>query len=99
MQGFVGFAIPMWVRRVVTMAPTIVVVALGVNTTQALVISQVVLSLVLPIPVVALLIFTNKRSIMADQANSRVIMVLGAIGAAVILALNLVLLRQTLFGR
>jgi len=99
MQGFVDFAIPLWLRRIVTMLPTIVVIGLGVNTTQALVISQVVLSLVLPMPVVALMIFTNKHSVMADQANSRVIMVLGAIAATVILVLNLVLLWQTMLSR
>jgi manganese transport protein len=99
MQGFVDFAIPLWLRRVVTMLPTIVIIGLGVNTTEALVISQVVLSLVLPIPVVALMIFTNKRSVMADQANSRIIMVLGAIAATIILVLNFVLLWQTMLRR
>ena len=96
MQGFVDFSIPLWLRRAVTLVPTIIVVALGVNTTQALVISQVVLSLVLPIPVIALMIFTNKRSIMGTQANSPVIMILGAIAAATILVLNVVLIWQTL---
>ncbi len=96
MQGFVDFTIPLWLRRVVTIVPTIVVVALGVNTTQALVISQVVLSIVLPIPVIALLIFTNKRSVMGGQANRPGTMVLGAIAATIILALNAVLLAQTL---
>ena len=95
MQGFVDFSIPLWLRRVVTIVPTIVVVALGVNTTQALVMSQVVLSLVLPIPVVALMIFTNKRSLMGTHANRPTIMVLGAVAATVILCMNAVLLWQT----
>ena len=71
MQGFVGFRIPIWVRRLVTMMPAFVVVALGVNATQALVISQVVLSFVLPVPMIALVLFTRRRDIMGEFANSR----------------------------
>jgi manganese transport protein len=96
MQGFVGFAIPLWVRRVVTMLPAIVVVALGVNTTFALIMSQVVLSLVLPLPVIVLLLFTNKRSIMADMVNKQPIKTLGILAAVIIIGLNCVLLWQTL---
>ena len=64
MQGFVGFRIPVWVRRLVTMLPAFVVVALGVNATKALVVSQVVLSIALPLPMIALIIFTGSRDIM-----------------------------------
>ena len=64
MQGFVGFRIPIWLRRLVTMLPAFVVVALGVNATHALVISQVVLSLALPLPMIALIIFTSRADIM-----------------------------------
>ena len=71
MQGFVGFRIPIWLRRLVTMVPAFVVVALGVNATQALVVSQVVLSFVLPIPMVALVLFTRRRDIMGEFANRR----------------------------
>src|SRR6516162_6013465 len=60
MQGFVGFRIPIWVRRLVTMAPAFVVVGLGVNATKALVISQVVLSIALPLPMIALILFTGR---------------------------------------
>jgi manganese transport protein len=95
MQGFVGFTIPLWVRRVVTMIPTLVVIGLGVNTTQALVISQVVLSLVLPLPIVVLLVFTGKRSIMADMVNKPLVKFLGIAAAAIVLGLNFVLLWQT----
>ena len=56
MQDFVGFRIPLWVRRLATMIPAVIVVAIGVNSTQALVLSQVVLSLVLPVPMIALLV-------------------------------------------
>src|SRR5258705_2882622 len=64
MQGFVGFRIPVWLRRLVTMIPAFVVVALGVNPTRALVYSQVALSFALPAPVIALIVFTGRRDIM-----------------------------------
>ncbi|MBV8203955.1 MAG: divalent metal cation transporter, partial [Candidatus Eremiobacteraeota bacterium] len=87
---------PLWVRRVVTMVPTIVVIALGVNTTAALVISQVVLSLVLPVPVVTLLAFTNRREIMGELANARAVTVIAVVAAAIIIMLNTALLWQIL---
>ena len=61
MQGFVNFRIPIWVRRLVTMIPAFVVVGLGVNATQALVVSQVILSIALPVPMIALVLFTAPR--------------------------------------
>jgi manganese transport protein len=72
-----------------------VVIAIGVNSTQALVISQVVLSLVLPVPVVALLIFTSRRSLMGELVNHPLISAASWLCGAVILSLNLVLLLQT----
>jgi manganese transport protein len=97
MQGFVGFRIPVIVRRLVTMIPAFVVVWLGVNSTSALVISQVVLSIALPAPVIALLIFTRREDIMGDFANSRLTNVAAVLGALLILTLNAILLLQT-FG-
>src|SRR6266480_3270162 len=66
MQGFVGFRIPLWLRRLVTMAPSFAVVALGVDGTQALVLSQIVLSLILPVPMIALLVLTRRRDLMGS---------------------------------
>ena len=97
MQGFVGFRIPIWVRRLVTMVPAFVVVALGVNATWALVISQVVLSFVLPLPMITLVMFTRKRSIMGEFANNRLTDIAAVIGTIIILFLNVILLLQT-FG-
>jgi manganese transport protein len=97
MQGFVGFRIPVMVRRLVTMAPAFAVVALGVNTTRALVISQVVLSIALPLPMVTLVMFTRRPDIMGAFANSRVTNVAAVLGTVVVLALNLFLILQT-FG-
>jgi manganese transport protein len=97
MQGFIGFRIPIWVRRLVTMLPALAVVALGVNATNALVISQVVLSIALPLPMVALLIFTGRRDIMGAFANGPVTRICAAAATVVVLALNLFLIVQT-FG-
>src|SRR5438874_6537591 len=97
MQGFVGFRIPVWVRRLVTMLPAFAVVAAGVNTTEALVISQVVLSIALPLPMIALLIFTGRADIMGRFANGRLTAIAATIGTAVVLLLNAILILQT-FG-
>jgi manganese transport protein len=97
MQGFVGFSIPLWLRRLVTMIPAFVVVALGANSTDALVMSQVVLSLALPVPMLALVWFTGRRDIMGEHANGRVLQTAAIIGAVVVSLLNVVLLLQ-IFG-
>ncbi|CAB3791959.1 Divalent metal cation transporter MntH [Paraburkholderia caffeinitolerans] len=97
MQGFVGFQIPLWLRRVVTMAPSFVVVGLGVNATEALVASQVVLSFALPFPMAALVWFTSRRDIMGAWRSGPALAWLAVLGAAAVLALNALLLAQT-FG-
>ncbi len=96
MQGFVGFRIPVWLRRLVTMVPAFAVVALGANTTNALVISQVVLSIVLPLPMITLIIFTSRADIMGSFANSKLTRVAAVAATAVVLGLNVVLIAQTL---
>jgi len=97
MQGFVGFRIPIVVRRLVTMVPAFVVVGLGINATYALVISQVVLSFALPIPMIALVLFTRRRDLMGEFVNSRLTNIAAILGTVIILLLNAVLLLQT-FG-
>ncbi len=97
MQGFVGFKIPVLMRRLVTIIPAFVVIALGVNATSALVYSQVALSLALPAPMIALIVFTGRRDIMGAFVNSRLTQAAAIVGAIVILALNVVLVLQT-FG-
>jgi manganese transport protein len=98
MQGFVGFTIPLWIRRVVTMAPTVIIVAMGVDPTKTLVISQVVLSIVLPFPIIALIYFTQKKDLMGVLTNKRITTVLSTICAILILGLNVWLIVQTFFG-
>jgi manganese transport protein len=95
MQGFVAFRIPIWVRRLVTILPALVIVALGVNATKALVISQVVLSIALPLPMISLLIFTGRADIMGAFANRKATHTAALIGTAVVLLLNIFLIVQT----
>jgi manganese transport protein len=95
MQDFVRFRIPLAVRRLATMIPAIVVVAMGVDSTQALVLSQVVLSLVLPVPMIALLVLSGRRDVMGSFVSRRATQVAAVVAATVVLALNMVLLLQT----
>ncbi len=97
MQGFVGFRIPIWLRRLVTMAPAFVVVGLGVDATYALVLSQVVLSIALPAPMIALLVFTRRADIMGEFVNGRAIRISAVAATALVLCLNAILLLQV-FG-
>jgi manganese transport protein len=94
MQGFVGFRIPLWLRRMVTMVPSFAVVALGFDATQTLILSQVALSLILPVPMIALLILTRRRDVMGSYANGRLTMAAATTAAAIVLALNLLLVLQ-----
>jgi manganese transport protein len=96
MQGFVGFRIPIWLRRLVTMLPAFVVVALGVNATSALVVSQVILSLALPLPMISLIIFTSRRDIMGTFANGPLTRAAAVVATVGVLVLNIVLIVQTL---
>jgi manganese transport protein len=96
MQDFVRFRIPLAVRRLVTMVPAVIVVAMGVDSTHALVMSQVVLSIVLPVPMIALLVLSGRRDVMGAFVNRRVTQVGAVIAAVVVLALNLLLLLQTI---
>jgi manganese transport protein len=95
MQSFVGFTVPLWVRRIVTMLPAVAVAALGWNVTQTLVVSQVVLSFVLPVPVIALVLLTSHRSTMGALVNARWVTGLAVAATVAILTLNAVLLWVT----
>ena len=94
MQDFVHFKIPLWLRRLITLIPAFVIVAIGVDTTQALVWSQVVLSMVLPIPVIALIFLTSRRNVMGVFANSRLVNIFAFGAGIVVLCLNVLLLVQ-----
>jgi manganese transport protein len=94
MQGFIRRQIPLFVRRAVTMTPALVVLALGLPTTDTLVISQVVLSFGIPFALVPLVWFTARRDVMGPLVNRRVTTVVASVVAAAIVALNFVLLTQ-----
>ena len=96
MQGFVGFRIPLWVRRLVTIVPSFIVVALGIDATGALIASQVVLSLILPIPIVALIVLSRRRSLMGAFATTRAMTFVAGLAAVAVLGFNGVLLAQTI---
>lgn len=95
MQGFVGFTIPIWVRRLVTMTPAVLVAAIGLNPTNTLVISQVVLSFVLPLPVITLVMFTRRRDLMGSLVNKAITTWTAIACSVVILGLNVWLLYST----
>ncbi|MGA3304203.1 MAG: Nramp family divalent metal transporter [Methylovirgula sp.] len=97
MQGFIGFRIPVWIRRLVTMIPAFIVVAIGVDATRALVLSQVILSIALPVPMIALLLFTQRTDLMGPFANGRGTRIAAWTGTGLVLVLNAILLAQT-FG-
>jgi manganese transport protein len=92
MQDFVDWRIPLWARRLTTMLPTLLVAAWVSDPTNALVISQVVLSFVLPVPLISLVWFTGSRTVMGELANSRTVSALTIGGTAIVLALNALLL-------
>ncbi|HEY7418852.1 MAG TPA: Nramp family divalent metal transporter [Ktedonobacteraceae bacterium] len=95
MQGFVGFTIPIWVRRLVTMLPAVLVVAIGLNPTSTLVISQVVLSFALPLPVITMIMFTRRRDLMGSLVNKPITTWAAIACSVVILGLNVWLLYST----
>ena len=96
MQGFVRWRIPVWVRRLVTMLPALIVIGIGLDPSRTLVISQVVLSFGIPFALIPLVLFTGKREIMGALTNQRSTTVVAALIAAVITALNVFLLYQVL---
>ncbi len=98
MQGFLHRQIPIWLRRLVTMAPAIVVIAMGLDPTRTLVISQVILSFGLPFALVPLVLFTSRRILMGGLVNRAGTTALAAAATAVIIALNLFLLYRIAMG-
>jgi manganese transport protein len=96
MQGFIERQIPLYLRRAVTMVPALAVIAIGTNPSRALVLSQVVLSFGIPFALVPLVLFTRDRGLMGTLVNRRLTTSLASIVVAVIVALNVFLLGQTL---
>lgn len=97
MQGFLEKRIPVWIRRLVTILPSLAVIAAGLDPTQTLVLSQVVLSFGLPFAVIPLVLFTGRRDIMGSLVNRMFTTVLSSAVALLIIALNMYLLYQIFF--
>jgi manganese transport protein len=97
MQGFVRRTIPLWLRRGLTMVPALVVIAIGLDPTRTLVISQVVLSFGIPFALIPLVLFTRQRRLMGVLVNRRETTVLATAVATLIVGLNVFLVYQTIF--
>ena len=95
MQGFIDVSIPLFIRRLVTMTPALIVLGLELDPTRALVISQVVLSFGIPFALVPLVLLTRRRSVMGGLVNRRVTTGAAVVVAGLIIALNAFLLAQT----
>ena len=98
MQGFLHRHIPVWIRRLITMVPSLVVIGVGLDPTRTLVMSQVVLSFGLPFAIIPLIMFTRDKSLMGVLANRPLTNLLSYVVAVLIIALNVYLLYQVFTG-
>jgi manganese transport protein len=95
MQGFVGFSIPVWARRLITMVPAFII-ALSFNTMTAMILSQLVLSFVLPLPMIALVILSSRKSVMGNFVTGKGTALAGIAATVLVVGLNAVLIGQML---
>jgi manganese transport protein len=98
MQGFIRRRIPIFLRRAITLTPALIVLGLGIDPTDALVSSQVVLSFGIPFALVPLLLIASKREVMGELVNPRWLTAFAGVLAAMIIGLNLFLLQQVFFA-
>ena len=94
MQGFIERNIPIWVRRLVTILPSMIVIALGLDPTHTLVISQVVLSFGLPFALIPLVLFSQQRAVMGELVNRKLTSIGGWAVTGLVVTLNLLLISQ-----
>jgi manganese transport protein len=98
MQGFIRRRIPIFLRRAITLAPALIVLGIGLDPTDALVGSQVVLSFGIPFALVPLLMLASSRKVMGELVNPRWLTGVAGVLAAMIIGLNVFLLQQVFFG-
>jgi manganese transport protein len=98
MQGFLSWEIPVWVRRLVTMLPSMIVIFVGFDPSKTLVLSQVLLSFGLPFAIIPLVIFTSNKKIMGVLVNRKITTILAWAVAAVVVVLNVYLIVATITG-
>jgi manganese transport protein len=96
MSGFMNWKIPLVVRRLVTMVPSLTVLAISSNTTHALVLSQIALSFGIPFALLPLLIFTSRRKVMGTYVNTPVVTAALFTVTAVITGLNVYLIASSI---
>jgi manganese transport protein len=99
MQGFLHWEIPVWIRRLATMVPSLIVILIGLNPTRTLVISQVVLSFGLPFAVVPLVLFTSRRKLMKTLVNHKITTMAAILVTIMIVSLNIYLIVQIITGK
>jgi len=99
MKGFINISIPANLRRIITMMPALLIIALGVNPMNVLVMSQVALSFILPLPIIQMLMIAKRKDLMGVFTNKKWVQSLGIAIAVVIISLNAVLLYLTFSGR
>lgn len=99
MKGFVNVNIPENITKLITMLPAVVIIAVGINPMIALVLSQVVLSFILPFPIIQMLIIAKRKDLMGIFANKGFVRILGILIAAIIITLNMILLYLTFIGQ
>lgn len=97
MQGFIRRSIPIYLRRVITMLPPLIIIILGVNPSKALVVSQVILSFGIAFALVPLIMFTSNKKIMGELVNHRVTTICAWVISVLVIFLNLFLLYKTIF--
>ncbi len=96
MKGFVNLNIPLNIRRLITMAPAMIIIALGISPIKVLILSQVALSFILPFPIIQMLIISKQKNIMGKLTNTRFTRIIGALIAAVVIIFNAVLIYFTI---
>jgi manganese transport protein len=96
LEGFLGTRINPWLRRIVirviNVVPTTIAITIGLNPLDLLVYSQVVLSLLIPLPLIPLLIFTRDRKLMGTMVNRKALTAVGLLFCGIIVAFNVYLL-------
>ena len=98
MQGYINRQIPLFLRRIITMAPALVVLAIGVNPSSALIVSQVALSFGIPFALIPLVMFCRNRELMGDLVNRRATNIAAYLVVGVIVSLNVFLIYDTVLG-
>jgi len=98
MEGFLHFRINIWLRRAVTIVPALIVIGMGLDPLQILVMSQVSLSFQLPLAVIPLVLFTNNKTVMGGYANRKITTLLAIVSTVIIIGLNALLVWQSVMG-